>query len=112
MTICSDDTPGAYHVDRVKVPLLGWLALRSLGSGTTEWSVDDSLLDEIAGVLAELHARHSHRRRAMPFDWTAEALLDELLECEILERPKLVPTGCASPKRTTAMRSQQPASQI
>jgi len=77
---------GTYHPRYVMAPVLEWLSLRMLSSGTAELHEDDSLLAAVAREAERFHQRYRRRRRIMPSDWTAEELVAELVATRVVER--------------------------
>ena len=74
-----------YDYDRVKKPVLAGLAYQLVTSNKQAFACNDSLYDRIADDLDTIQSRYHRRRHFMPYDWTAEGLLDELIASSVIE---------------------------
>jgi hypothetical protein len=75
-----------YNAEYVQRPALMLLAHLVVTSETSELICDDSLFDSLATCLTRIHHRYRRRRQIMPADWTAEGLIDGLIDSSVLER--------------------------
>lgn len=67
-----------YSYERVKEPLLAYLAKRMTSAGQTSLAFGNDLEQEIERQLEEIHQRIK-RLGGMPADWTVDGCLDEIL---------------------------------
>jgi tetratricopeptide (TPR) repeat protein len=74
-----------YSYDRVKEPLLAYLAKRMTSAGQTSLVWVDDIEQEVEAQLDEIHQR-TKRRGGMPGDWTVDGFLDEILGDGLLKR--------------------------
>jgi hypothetical protein len=77
---------GAYQYQRVKRPVLAYLAQRMLCQRQNSLPVDDALCADIAQVLTGIYQRYDRSAKAMPPDWHALDLLKELLESPVMNQ--------------------------
>ncbi|MEJ2886937.1 DUF4062 domain-containing protein [Actinomycetospora aeridis] len=75
----------AYHPERVKQPVLSFLATRMTALARTSLVLDEDLEDELEERLEALQTR-TRRRGGMPADWTVDACLDEIVDDGLLRR--------------------------
>jgi tetratricopeptide (TPR) repeat protein len=73
-----------YSYDRVKEPILAYLAKRMTAAGRIS-VLDQDVEDEMVARLAVIHERF-HRRGGIPEDWTVDDCLDEILGDGLLRR--------------------------
>jgi hypothetical protein len=88
-----------YDYDLIKKPVLGGLAYRLIVGKQQAFALEDALYDRIAEDLDAIQTRYKHRRRLMPWDWTAEGLLVELLASSVLEEMPNQPGALAFSQR-------------
>jgi tetratricopeptide (TPR) repeat protein len=74
-----------YSFERVKEPLLAYLALRMTSAGLTSLIWTDDVEQEVETQLADIHERIK-RRGGMPQEWTVDRCLDETLGDGLLKR--------------------------
>jgi Domain of unknown function (DUF4062)/NACHT domain len=77
-----------YDFNLVKSPVLADLAYLMVSDGQNYLERNDMLYDRIASHLEEIHQRYYRRRRIMPYDWSAEHLMDEMLLSSVIEEDK------------------------
>jgi NACHT domain len=76
----------AYQYQRVKRPVLAYLAQRMLCRRQNSLPVDDALCADIAHVLTDIYQRYDRSAKAMPADWQALDLLKELQESPVMNQ--------------------------
>jgi tetratricopeptide (TPR) repeat protein len=74
-----------YSYERVKEPLLAYLAKRMTSAGQTSLAWAEDIEHEVETQLAAIHERIK-RRGGMPDDWTVDRCLDETLGDGLLKR--------------------------
>jgi tetratricopeptide (TPR) repeat protein len=74
-----------YSYERVKEPLLSYLANRMTCGGQTSLAWEDDLEAEVEGQLEEIN-KLIKRRGGMPVDWTVDSCLDEIFGDGLLKR--------------------------
>jgi len=74
-----------FSYERVKEPLLAYLAKRMTSAGQTSLIRTEDLDQEIEAQLAEIYQRIKHRG-GMPDDWKVDPCLDEILGDGLLKR--------------------------
>jgi tetratricopeptide (TPR) repeat protein len=74
-----------YSFERVKEPLLAYLANRMTSAGQTSLAWAGDVEQEVETQLSGIH-RHIKRRGGMPQEWTVDGCLDEILGDGLLKR--------------------------
>ena len=74
-----------YHYERVKQPLLAYLATRMTALGRTSLVLDPALEEEIEERLEAIHGR-VRRLGGMPESWTVDRCLTEVVDDGLLRR--------------------------
>ena len=77
--------PCKYDYNRIQRPILARLAYTMLVREQDYLPCDDELYEEISKELAGMESRYHRRRTFMPYDWSAQGLLEELVDSQLLD---------------------------